>query len=130
MIKNAIAKIAHEKEWDITPFEEVYKKIIDLNYNNYWTWGKKIKSPNKMYAAKVYLEHEVKNIKIYIIIQNKQGDIVRDKFIVKEPPHEYAYVKHLGKLTWLSNNEVQFINKNNTRQWSVCIEEMNIHKNV
>lgn len=119
VIKQSIAKVAREKKWDISPFEEVFKKIIELDYNNFWTWGKKVKSPSKQYTAEVYLEHEVKNIDIYVLIRDKQGDIVKKQLVITELPDEYAYFKHLEKLIWLSDNEVLLINRSNDRQWSV-----------
>ncbi|QUI23997.1 hypothetical protein HZI73_17585 [Vallitalea pronyensis] len=122
VIKQTIAKVAKDKEWNTSPFEEVYAEMIKLQYNNHWTWRKKIKNQNRLYTAEVYLEHEIKDIKIYIIIRDKQGDIVKKQLVISELPDEYAYVKHLGKLTWLSNSEVQLVNKNSTEQWNVQLD--------
>lgn len=119
VIKQTISKIAQEKGWDKSSFEEVYNKIIEQDYKNYWIWGKKIKSPSKLYSAEVYLEHEVKNIEIYIIIRNKQGDLIKKQLVITELPDEYAYVKHLGKIIWLSDNEVQLINRDDDMKWNV-----------
>jgi hypothetical protein len=119
IIKQAITEIARDKEWDISPFEEVYTKIIALDYINHWTWGKKLKSPSRLYTAEVYLEHEIRDIKIFIVIRDKQGKLVKKQLIITELPNEYAYAKHLGKLIWLSNNEVQLLNRRNSMKWSV-----------
>lgn len=121
VIKESIDLIAQEKSWDISPFKEVYNKIIELEYKNHWTWGKKIKSPTKLYTSEVYLVHEVKKIEIYIIIRDKQGNIVKKQLIINESPHEYAYAKHLGKLTWLSSDEVQLTSRDGDRNWNVQI---------
>lgn len=123
IIKQSIAKVVQEKGWDTSPFESVFNRIMELNYNNCWTCGKKVKSQNKLYTAEVYLEHEVKQIDIYIIIRNNQGEIVKKELIITEQPHEYAYVKLLGKLVWSSNNQVQLVSRNNDRQWNVEFTE-------
>lgn len=122
VIKEAISKIARDKDWDISPFEEVYKRIIELEYTNHWTWKKKLNSPNRLFTAEVYLEHEIKDIKIYIIIRNKLGDIIKRQLIITEMPDDYIYILHLGKLKWLSNNDVQLVNKYNTMHWNVQLE--------
>lgn len=51
MIRECIVKIVKEKKWDYEPFEDTFNKITELEYNNFWTYKKTCKSPNKLYTG-------------------------------------------------------------------------------
>lgn len=119
IIRESVNKIVSDKAWDFAPFQVVFDKIVELDYDNFWTWGKKVKSPDKIHVAEVYLEHKVKDIDIYIYIRNKKDEIIEKKLIITELPHEFSYARHLGKLTWVSENEVQLNNKKGDKVGSV-----------
>lgn len=123
IIKESINKIVSAKGWNFDPFQEVFEKIIELEYNNFWTFGKRVKNPNKNHSAEIYLEHKVKDIEIYINIRDKKGELIKKELILTELPHEFSYVRHLGKLTWVSENEVQLTNKNSDKVGSIILEE-------
>lgn len=119
IIKQSITSIGRAKEWDMEPIQEVFDKIQELEYNNYWTYGRKVKSPNKLYTAELYIEHEIKEINFYILIRDKKGEVVEKKLIITEKPSEWFYFRYFGKLSWLSDNEIQLSNKIWWNQWSV-----------
>lgn len=119
IIEKGISRIAEDKNWDFYPFQEIINKIVDLGYNNYWIWGKGVKSPSKLYSAEVHLEHGVKDIKIYICILNKKSEVITKELGIIELPHEFSYARHLGKLVWTSQTEVQLQNKNGGSVFSV-----------
>lgn len=121
IIKDIIEKIVTIKEWDSTPFQLVFQKIIELEYNNSWTFGKKVKSPDKKYTAEIYLEHGIKEIDIFICIRDRNNNIIEKKLIFTELPHEFSYSRHLGKLIWLSGNEVELNNKSGEKLGSVIL---------
>ena len=62
IIRECIVKIVKEKNWNYEPFECIFNKIIESEYNNFWTTKKKFRSPNKLYTGEVYFEHKVKEI--------------------------------------------------------------------
>lgn len=121
IIRESINKVASNRDWDFAIFQEIFDRIVELGYNNCWTWGKRVKSFNKSYEAEVYLEHGVENIDIYVQIRNKKDEIIRRKLILTELPHEFSYARHLGKLIWISENEVQLNNKNGDKVGSVTL---------
>jgi len=112
ILRESINKIVSLKGWDSGQFHGVFDKIVELDYKNSWIWGKKVKSVDKIHTAEVYLEHKVNEIDIYICIRDKKDRIIGKKLILTELPHEFSYSKHLGKLVWISENEVQLNNKN------------------
>lgn len=118
-LMKAIRAVAADKNWDMKPFEIVYTKILEERYKNEWMWKKPVKSPDKKAVAHVFLQHEVKQIDIFIIICDKNGrEIVREK-IITELPNEWNYVQHLGEIKWLDNNKVVLVNMDNDKEWLV-----------
>lgn len=106
IIKESLYKMAKDEGWDFTALENVCNKIKKLDYNNCWVVGKKAKSPNKLYTAELYIEHEIETIYLFAVIRNKQDEIVRKKLIIKEKPSEWIYTQYLGKLVWVSDTEI------------------------
>ncbi|MEI5907326.1 hypothetical protein WAK64_09675 [Bacillus spongiae] len=118
LLMEGIEKINIEKKWENTTFEDVYNKIIRLDYKNEWMWGKTLKSPKKDKIAVVLCQHEVKEMSIFIVLKDMQGIELERKKIITELPDEFAYAKHLGKIKWVSDNEVRLYNKKGTQSWS------------
>lgn len=121
IIKECVNKIVYHKGWNYEPFKIVFNRIVELEYNNSWTWGKKVRSPDKIKKAEVYIEHQVKKVNIYIYIRNKKNEIIKKKLILKEVPHEFSYARHLGKLVWISENELQLNNKKGDKVGTVIL---------
>ncbi len=119
MIRECIVKIVKEKKWDYEPFEDTFNKITELEYNNFWMYKKTCKSPNKLYTGEVYFEHEVKEIKIYLVITNKHREIIKKKLIITELPDEYAYFRHIGELTWVSDTKFQMSDITKEKVWGI-----------
>ena len=119
LLMDAIKKVAFDQNWDIAPFEDVYAKIIELEYKNEWTWKKCAKSPDKRYVANVLLSHEVSKIDISVIISNNHKTQVFREKVITELPDEYAYASHMGEINWVSNNEVILTNVDRDREWLV-----------
>ncbi|WKL02065.1 hypothetical protein Q0F98_38040 [Paenibacillus amylolyticus] len=97
-------------------------QIEALGYVNEWTWRKTVKSPNKKYNAKVICHHNVESMDIFLSILQRDGTQVLLEKVISEQPDEFAYAKHLGELTWVSDFEVALINKNGTEQFSATLE--------
>lgn len=104
--------IAKSKGWSLAAFRIAYEKIIQNEYKNEWFWKKPVKSPDKLYSAEVFMQHDVDFMNISIIIKDKNKNEIGRKTIISEKPDEFAYAKHLGALKWISAEEVALFNKN------------------
>lgn len=122
LIMKGCMGVAKSKGWDLEPFETVYCKIVKENYINEWTWKKSIKSKNKKINAELICCHGIKCIDIYIILRDKDGLELARKKVISELPHEFAYASHLGKLKWISNDEVALVNKKGDKSWNINFE--------
>lgn len=123
LLMRGIEIVAKAKGWDITPFKAVEAQIIEADYRNEWVLWKK-SSPNKKLIAELLLQHEVSQIDISIVVHDRKGtELIREK-IVTELPHEFVFIKHLGKLTWLSNSEVALVNRLGDNTWVVSIDRI------
>lgn len=111
IIKESLYVIGKEEAWNLVPLEDVVNKIEELDYNNFWVFGKKAKSPNKLYTAELYIEHKLESIDFFAVIRNEQDEIVEKKLIITEKPSEWIYVQYLGKLVWISDTEIHLNDK-------------------
>lgn len=121
IIRESVLNIAKVKEWDITPLEDAFYKIKKLNYNNFWTFGKKVKSPNKLHTAELYIEHKMKSIDFFAIIRNNQDEIVDKKLIIKESPSEWVFTQYLGKLSWATDTEIHLKDKTGVNLFTIAL---------
>lgn len=112
IIKESFYTIGKEEKWDLNPIEETITKVQELNYDNFWVYGKSVKSPNKSYTAELYIEHHIEKIDFFIVVRNKQNEIIKKKLIITEKPSEWFYAKYFGKLLWISDTEINLCAKN------------------
>lgn len=117
LIMQGIRIMTKSQEWSLEPFETVYFKICKADYINEWVWKKAVKSSDKKFNAELLMQHEVKSMDISIIIRDRNGSEITRKKVISELPDEFAYVKYLGELKWLSSNEVALINKKGDTKW-------------
>lgn len=121
LLKEGLDKIIEEKQWDKKPFDEAYKKVIEVDYVNEWYCKKALRNPTKEYKAAVFCEHKKDVCDITIIIMNKKGDEIRRKKVLSLLPHELVYESYLGKLKWISDDTVVLMNRFENEQWEVKI---------
>lgn len=121
IIKKSICNIAKKKDWDLEPLEDVFNKIVGLDYNNFWVFGKKVKSPSKLYTVELYIEHKVETIDFFAVIRNKQDEVIEKKLIFKEAPSEWIYTKYMGKLAWVSDTEIHLRDKTGVTHFSILL---------
>jgi len=101
--------------------EDTYNEIEKANYINEWNAIKNVKSPNKLYSSDLLLRHEIDEVIINIVIKDNNGKIVKKEILLTDLPDEYRYSKHLGKLIWLNNKQVQLINLREDKTWIVSV---------
>jgi hypothetical protein len=120
-LMKGIQTVAAEKSWDIEPFKSVYTKIVEAKYKNEWRWGKSVISPNRKFIAQLFLQHEVSQIDIFIIVNDKNGNEITKERVITEIPNEWNYTGHLGEVKWLDNKKVILVNKDKDREWPVTL---------
>jgi hypothetical protein len=124
LLMKGIESLVLQTGWDIMPFEHANQACKDLNLTNEWLWKKPVISPSKKFMAEVMAEHELEFCHINVIIRDrKKNEILREK-IISEVPHEFAFARHLGHLSWVSENEVILQNQNKDRIWRVNIRQL------
>lgn len=84
-------------------------------------FGKKAKSPNKLYTAELYIEHKIESIDFFALIRNKQDEVVEKKLIITEKPSEWMYIQYLGKLVWASDTEIELRDKTGFALFSLSL---------
>ncbi|TDL69176.1 hypothetical protein E2R58_08295 [Paenibacillus amylolyticus] len=122
MLMEGIEKLALRNNWEVDPFREIALQIEALDYVNEWTWKKSVKSPNKKYNARVICHHNVDSMDIFLSILQRDGTQVFLEKVISEQPDEFAYDRHLGELTWVSDFEVALINKTGTEKFYATLE--------
>ena len=77
--------IAKQLGWDSEPFDNAYKKCLELNLQNNWI-SEKLKtksSPNRKYKGAIYFEYDIYEIQVFAIIYNQNGEeITRPKLFI------------------------------------------------
>jgi hypothetical protein len=123
-LMKGIRLVAIEKKWDMEPFEGIYERILKADYTNEWIWKKHVMSPNSKYNAHILIRHEIKQVDIFIVVCDAEGnEIVKNK-IISEIPNEWTYSEHLGEVKWY-DDKVALISKNSEKEWFVsCIGGM------
>ena len=121
LLMTGIRKVADNQNWNVEPFEETYKKIIELEYVNEWIWPKTAKNKDTGLVAKVFVQHEVRCADISIIIQDKKRNEILRKKVITERPHEFAYAIHLGEIKWVTDKKASLLNRTGDKEWSIEI---------
>ena len=116
VLMKGIRRVAVMKNWKIEPFECVYEQIIKTNYVNEWYWGKPKQSPDGKCKAKLFLQHELREIVMSIVVVDRKDNELKRQAILVEEPSEYQYVQHLGELKWLDNETVALFHKYNNEK--------------
>lgn len=120
-LKIGVDKIILELGWERERFDEAYYKIIENNFDNQWIWKRPIKSPDKRYIAEVFCRHGMYSFDISIIIKTHNGEKYKCERIITEKPDEFYFMEYLGRLKWISSNEVELKSKGGEKSWIVKI---------
>lgn len=113
LMRRGIFSIILAKGWDPVPFERAFELAEYQNLINEWYWKKPLFSSNRKYKASLYLVHEVTVVKGFLIVANKHNEEILRVEAFRDRPNEWAYLRYLGKLEWLTQNEVVLLDKRN-----------------
>ena len=108
-ILEAVKLLEIKKNYDLSEIKKACGIIMKKNYVNEWFWKKSTKHKNKV--AQVKIKHDIEEVRIYIVISSK-GSITQEEFLVAcEKPDEWFYNRLLGKIMWVSDEQIQLIAK-------------------
>jgi hypothetical protein len=120
-LQEGVRLVVAGEGWDPCIFEEVYKEIIRLDYQNNYIHDKPKSNPTRQYKAEIFCEYSIYSFDISIIIRDKLGQELKRERVKSEIPNEWEFVKHLGKLKWISRGRVAIIDKMGKPKWIVQI---------
>lgn len=119
IIESSVLWVAQEKGWDMIPLHSTFSKMLEKNYMNYWTVGKRIKSPNKQITAELYVEHHITKIDFYIVIRNLLGEIIRKEKIASDIPSRFNLINSPSKLKWMSDKTIYLMSNSGYLQYTL-----------
>jgi hypothetical protein len=105
-IMKAVSRLSAEACWDRKPFDDAYKKIIDLDYRNEYFYKERFNNRTRRYNVSMLCVHDVKEMNMFLILKDKKGAEIVTKQIAHTSPRELDYYKYLGKLKWESDTIV------------------------
>ena len=47
MMKDSVLTVVSRMQWDLQPFKDALKHIVESNYHNVWVWRKKMFNPSR-----------------------------------------------------------------------------------
>lgn len=108
IILKGVKQLSKSVSFDLSSITDACMKIINKKYINEWSW-KKIKIKDKI--AEIRIEHEIRELNIFMIILNKDNTVIRKELIISTIPDEWVYSRYLGKLIRISEDIVALIDK-------------------
>jgi hypothetical protein len=117
-LQAGINKVLEQTGWPAEPFLETYQKAKALDLVNHWVWKRK-HSPSRKLVAEALIEHEVNSCDISLVVYDRDHQEIKRKKLISELPDEWAYARHLGALTWESENQIVLRNKEGNKMWRV-----------
>ena len=110
--------------WDIKPYEEARRAVLDLNFVNQWTWRRRAWWNNgRRLVAEVYVEHEIEEVKIHLQLRSRLHEIIERILVVTDSPSEFAFDKYFGVLKWTGTYTVTLYPKYGEGSWSVTFDQ-------
>ena len=108
MILEGARRIGPRVGWDIQPFEDAYRQIVDLDYENDYLF-RSLTNPTRRYRASIRCVHDVHAMKISMVFhrRGKNETLIIEKLIADTSPDEWDFYMYKGKLKWLSPERVR-----------------------
>ncbi|WP_054024976.1 hypothetical protein [Bacillus sp. FJAT-28004] len=97
LLRKGIDKIISEKGWDSAPFNQAFDLVIKADMKNEWFWKKTFSSPDRKQKASLYIVHEVSVVKAYLIVIDKNNEVILRSEVFRGRPNEWDYAPYLGE---------------------------------
>ena len=116
-VLQAICQLDEMVDFDLVTIRNACESVVAKNYYNEWYWNKPVYFEDKCAVIKII--HEISDVKICIEIK-KDNVLIREKILLTTLPDERVYSIALGKIQWMSKNEVALITKDGKAYTCVC----------
>lgn len=117
IVLQGICQLDEMVDFDVVAIRNACESIVAKNYSNEWYWDKPVYFEDKYAVIKII--HEISDVKICIEIK-KDNVLIQEKILLTTLPDERAYSLVLGKIQWMSKNEVALITKDGKVYACVC----------
>ncbi|GEB70292.1 hypothetical protein PC2016_3264 [Pseudoalteromonas carrageenovora] len=119
----ALLKVCELKVWDIEPFKQAYRRVIEDKFDNSYEVSTKNNRARSM-AASLNAQHTEEQFNLVIIVKNNDGKVIFERQVLSEEPDEFLFNGQIGNLKWTSNDILTYIAKDKS-----VIETMNLSPN-
>lgn len=119
-LKLGIIGILKQTGWETELFMKTFQKVEQLNLRNVWLW-KAVHSPSGKLVAELWIDHNVQSCVISLVVRDRSGQEIKRQELITDLPSEWAFVRHLGIVTWRGSNQVALVNREGNQIWQVEI---------
>ena len=104
-------------DFNVTAIRSACESVVEKRYYNEWYWNKPVYYEDKYAIIKII--HEISDVKICMEIK-KNNVLIKDKILSVTLPDERMYNLALGKVQWVSKNEVVLITEDGKVYSCMC----------
>jgi hypothetical protein len=116
-LQDGVRRVAAEKGWPVSPFEEAFESVVARGYVNEFTWPDKPKtSPDRRHKAWLFNIHDMDVFRSWLVIADKSGREVARELAFEVAPSEFQFAPKMGKLLWTSNDRVSLVGKRDAKE--------------
>lgn len=109
LVEKTVLETMYNHNWNTESFEYACNQVRINDYQNKWVWKKK---KNKLgIIAEIFINHDVKNVEIYMRIKSKSNELIKEELLIKDIPNEFVYVPYLGDIKWIDDHCVALMTK-------------------
>ncbi|WLR43099.1 hypothetical protein LC087_02510 [Bacillus carboniphilus] len=105
-LRYGVITLAEQLGWDTQPLLEPFEIMRNKNYRNHFKVKRPKLSPDKKRKAYAYLEVELYDISLYLVVEDRKNNILIKEIIAKTEPFFESVTYYMKELKWLSNDEV------------------------
>jgi hypothetical protein len=117
--------MAKRAAWSLAPFRAARRECLDRNIENhlFWKEGKRWRSPNKKYFAKILWDFGLTDIKIDAVIETKDRTELGRCLLATIPADELSLFDALHSFQWISDERISLKSKS-SKSWTRSIKSI------
>lgn len=121
-LQRGLLRVAALRGWSQAPFQAAFEAVVSRGFKNEWQWPKrKVMSPDRRLRASVWCDHGNDRYLGTMIVETRNGDVVRSATIVDERPDEAFFWYLFGTLLWSDANHVELHDR-----WGTLVRSIDI----